>query len=143
LEPQLVAVVDRDVRGHVVPYLAFAQVEYTPDPVVQRFFQVRQVDGLVDVLIGVEVAPTDLDALLVHGRIGYAHGSLRRKGRARHRRRPRDRQGDCHEVRVRRGEGGGRRPRLRRGRAGAAARDERDRPRRGPGWGPGHSHTTV
>jgi hypothetical protein len=42
------------------------------DPVVEDFLQIRHVDGLVDVLIGVQVAPADVDALLVHGRIGYA-----------------------------------------------------------------------
>src|SRR4030095_13386172 len=48
------------------------QAERRAKPVVERFFQIRQIDGLVDVLIGVEVAPADLDALFVHGRIGYA-----------------------------------------------------------------------
>src|SRR5439155_2427476 len=67
LQAQLGSVVDRHAGGDVVPRAP----EHAAEPVVEHLFQVREVDGLVDVLVRVDVAPANLDALLVHGGIGY------------------------------------------------------------------------
>ncbi len=63
---QLAPEVDRHAREHVVPGVADAG-EQSLDQLVAAFLQIRRVDRVVDVAVGVDVAPADLDALLVHG----------------------------------------------------------------------------
>ena len=65
VEPQLAAVVDRRPPGDVVPAVARIAAELRAEPVVEHLLRVGEVDGLVDVAVGVEIAPADLDALLV------------------------------------------------------------------------------
>ena len=40
--------------------------EHALDPLVAALLEVGRVDGVVDVLVRVDVAPADLDSLLVH-----------------------------------------------------------------------------
>ena len=61
---QLAPEVDRHARQHVVPDVADAR-ERLLDPLVAALLEVRGVDGVVDVLVRVAVAPPDLDPLLV------------------------------------------------------------------------------
>ena len=63
----LAAKVDRDAREHEVPGVARV-AERRVDPLVATLFEVGRVHGVVDVQVGVDVAPADLDALLMaHG----------------------------------------------------------------------------
>jgi hypothetical protein len=65
LQPKLASEVDRDPGEHEVPRVARA-AEHPIDPVVAALLEVRRIDGVVDVHVGVDVTPSDLDALLVH-----------------------------------------------------------------------------
>ena len=62
---QLTAGIDRDAGDHVAPRSAVVP-EGAFEPLVPSFFEIREVDRVVDVVVGVEVTPTDLDPLLVH-----------------------------------------------------------------------------
>jgi hypothetical protein len=64
LEPQFASEIDRDPREHEVPRIAELP-ERSVDPLVAALLEIRRVDGVVDVHVRVDVAPTDLDALLV------------------------------------------------------------------------------
>src|SRR5262245_22737399 len=64
LEPQLAPEVDRDAREHEVPRVAELP-ESGVDPLVAALLEIRRVDGVVDVHVRIDVAPADLDALLV------------------------------------------------------------------------------
>ena len=67
LEPKLAPEVDRDARENEIPRVA-CRTERPLDPFVATLLEVRRVDGVVDVHVRVDVAPTDLDALLMgHG----------------------------------------------------------------------------
>jgi hypothetical protein len=67
LEPQLPPEVDRDACENEVPRVAGVP-ERLLDPLVPALLEVRGVDGVVDVHVGVDVAPADLDELLMrHG----------------------------------------------------------------------------
>ena len=65
-EAKLGAVLDRRPRRDVVPDGAGSQPELLLEPVVEDLLREREVDGLIDMAVGVEVAPAKVDALLVH-----------------------------------------------------------------------------
>ena len=67
-ERQLRAVLDRRPRRDVVPDRAGPQPELLLEPVVEHLLREGEVDGLVDVPVRVQVAPADVDALLVQPR---------------------------------------------------------------------------
>src|SRR6187402_1526434 len=64
LQPKLSPEVDRDTREHEVPGVSEV-AERAVDPLVAALLEVRGVHGVVDVHVRVDVAPPDLDALLV------------------------------------------------------------------------------
>src|SRR4249920_3929725 len=79
-EPELAPEVDRDARQHVVPLVAHA-AEDTRDPFVPALLEIRRVHGIVDVLVGVDVPPADLDPFLVHHRSRcYGENAHRARG---------------------------------------------------------------
>src|SRR6185295_11896226 len=65
---QLAAEVDRDAGEDVVPEVA-ARTERSDEPLVARLLEVGRVNGVVDVAERVQVAPADLDSLLVRHRL--------------------------------------------------------------------------
>ena len=65
LETKLAAEVDRDAREDEVPLVPFTR-RAPREPLVAALLEVRRVHGVVHVLVRVDVAPPDLDPLLVH-----------------------------------------------------------------------------
>ena len=68
LEAELAPEVDRDACENEIPRVARI-AERVVDPLVATLLEVGRVDGVVDVHVRVDVAPADLDTLLMrHGR---------------------------------------------------------------------------
>ena len=64
-EPELRAVLDRRPGRDVVPDTPLVETETAPEPRVESLLGEREIHGLIDVTVGVEITPADVDALLV------------------------------------------------------------------------------